>query len=417
MHMRLRNRHRRPLGSAAVVVAAATAVALAGCSAGSSTDRQAAVDPTHGGPTTVRPTHSTTPKPHLPRPTVSIAGGDSDVSWRGGVILAAENGTIATVTVSDAKGDVADGRITSDGSKWASAGHLLPGTSYTARVVVENQTSGSIQRVLHFSTTDATQTISMSATPGPSAVVGVGEPIAVQFSRPVVDRASVERAMSVTTSKGHVQGAWHWFSSTSVHFRPKHYWPADSQITVHVDLEHVYAGGGLWGDRDHDWSFRTGDARVSYVSATKHRFRYTVNGKTIGVWPTGMGQPGFETRSGTYVVLGKAPTVEMTSCSIGLSCTPGHGEYYDLHVHWDTRLTWTGTFVHAAPWDYQLGKANTSHGCIHLSTQHAKLFYDHANTGDVVVVTGTNRSYNPTDAGMMDWNLSWPQWLAGSALH
>ncbi len=404
----------RRLGLAAVTVVASSAVVLAGCSAGSG-DHGATVDPGHGHSVAIRPTHS--PKPQLPRPTVSVAGGDSDVSWQGGVVLAAQHGTISTVTVSDPKGNVAQGQISSDGSRWASAGHLLPGTSYTARVVVENQTSGPVQRVLHFTTSNATQTVSMSATPGPSAVVGVGEPISVTFSRAIEDRASVERAMSVTTSKGTVEGAWHWFSSTQVHFRPKSYWPANTQITVHVDLQHVYAGGDTWGDRNHDWSFRTGDAHVSYVSATKDTFRYTVNGKSVGVWPTGMGQPGFETRSGTYVVLAKAPMVEMTSCSIGLSCTPGQGEYYDLHVHWDTRITWTGTFVHAAPWDYQLGKANTSHGCIHLSTDHAKTFYDQAQVGDVVVVTGTNRSYNPTDPGMMDWNLSWSQWLAGSALH
>ena len=224
------------------------------------------------------------------------------------------------------------------------------------------------------------------------------------------DRAAVEKHMSVTTSRGNIVGGWHWFSDQVAHFRPKHFWPGNTKVTVHVDLQDVYAGDRVWGDRDHDWSWHVGPSHISYVGANTHRFRVRVNGHQVADWPTGMGQPGFETRSGTYNVLMKTPLTEMTSCSIGLACKPGSPNYYDLKVHHDVRVTDSGTFVHAAPWDSELGAANTSHGCIHLSTANAKRFYAMSIPGDVVIVTGTNRPASTTDPGMADWAIPWSQW-------
>lgn len=44
-----------------------------------------------------------------------------------------------------------------------------------------------------------------------------------------------------------------------------------------------------------------------------------------------------------------------------------------------------GVFVHAAPWDHVIGRTDTSHGCIHLSTAGAHRFYDFSRTGDTIV--------------------------------
>ncbi|MGH3497966.1 MAG: Ig-like domain-containing protein [Nocardioidaceae bacterium] len=353
-----------------------------------------------------------------PHPTVALASSRSAaVPWRGPVVIKATHSTIASVKVQDRSGHVVTGALSSHKQAWRSHGFLLPSTTYRATLGLVTPSGTTVTRQLRFSTTQARDSVSMSATPGPGWVMGVGEPIAVRFSRAVPDRAAVERHMTVSTSAGRVRGAWHWFSDTVAHFRPRRYWPANTSITVHVDLNHVYAGQGVWGDRDHDWTWRTGDAHIAYVNSARHTFRVTVNGRTTHVWPTGTGMPGFDTRRGTYLVLDKSHEVEMTSCSVGLSCTPGTSTYYDLHVFWDTRLTDSGTFVHAAPWDSQIGAANTSHGCIHLSVTNAQTFYGNAMPGDVVKLTGSTRPPNPVDAGMMDWNMSWHQWVAGSALH
>ena len=51
-------------------------------------------------------------------------------------------------------------------------------------------------------------------------------PIIVRFTAPVKDRAAVEAALSVTSSKQAIEGAWSWVSDEEVHFRPKEFWPA-----------------------------------------------------------------------------------------------------------------------------------------------------------------------------------------------
>ena len=103
----------------------------------------------------------------------------------------------------------------------------------------------------------------------------------------------------------------------------------------------------------------------------------------MDTWPTGTGRPGLETYSGTYIVLGKAQVVQMDSCSARITCDKKDPDYYNEKEYWATRITASGTFLHAASWDGLLGRANVSHGCIHLSDADAKDFYNHAVVGDV----------------------------------
>ncbi|MBV9024326.1 MAG: L,D-transpeptidase [Streptomycetaceae bacterium] len=134
------------------------------------------------------------------------------------------------------------------------------------------------------------------------------------------------------------------------------------------------------------------------IDATTHTMRVTDNGRTAMTFPVSFGKPGFRTPSGTFHVLGKDAVVEMTSCSVNITCNPRSPGYYDLMVHWAVRLTSGGVFVHAAPWDSQIGTADTSHGCIHLSTADARRFFDFSRVGDTVIVQGTGRA-GPGPAG------------------
>lgn len=254
-----------------------------------------------------------------------------------------------------------------------------------------------------------------SVTPTNGQTVGVGMPVRVTFtsSVPTADRAAVERAMTVTTSN-HVSGAWSWLNSTTVDFRPQAYWPAQTQVSVHLDLASVKTPDGAHGTAERDLSFTVGDDREAYVDVVKHEMAVVQDGKTVRVMPIGAGKPGDDTDSGTMAVLEKVPVTTMTSCSIGLSCTPGQGDYYSLTVHNAVRLTWQGIFVHQAEWDANIGKDNTSHGCIHLNPDDAAWFYDFAQVGDPVKVLNSPRTVNPTN-GFGDYTLSWSQWLGASA--
>ena len=56
------------------------------------------------------------------------------------------------------------------------------------------------------------------------------------------------------------------------------------------------------------------------------------------------------------------------------------------------RVTYSGEFVHAAPWSVAgQGHANVSHGCTGMSTANADWLYHMTNVGDVVQYTGTDK--------------------------
>lgn len=386
------------------------ATALSGCSGPTARSATGSGDPAPGGGGGASVGASAA------APTAHLLGSARHHSLQRPVVVVATHGTLTSVVL-QAGSSTVPGRASPHARHWQSTGRLAPSTTYTAVVHLSGPQGQPVQKALQVRTGKATRLLTMTATPGPRWTVGVAEPVVVTFNRPVPNRAVVQRRMSVSTDAGRVTGAWHWFSPTVVHYRPRHFWPVGTTVQVHVDLAGLYAGRGIWGDRNHDWTWRVGDRHVTYVNASRHTFRVTDNGTTVARWPTGMGMPGFVTRDGVYTVLGTLPVVRMTSCSVGLSCTPGSPNYYALTVHWDTQLTDTGTYIHAAPWDSEMGVANTSHGCIHLSTANAKRFYRFSQPGDVVIVRGSGRPPDlPADPGMMDWNMSWSQWLAGSAL-
>ena len=126
--------------------------------------------------------------------------------------------------------------------------------------------------------------------------------------------------------------------------------------------------------------------------------------------------PGFSTRNGVKVVLGKQSFVRMRSATVGIA--EGSSDSYDLPVYYATRLTWSGEYVHAAPWSVgSQGYANVSHGCTGMSTGNAEWFFNTVHEGDVVKVINSNGdTMEPFGNGFGDWNLAWKQWRTGSAL-
>jgi lipoprotein-anchoring transpeptidase ErfK/SrfK len=146
-----------------------------------------------------------------------------------------------------------------------------------------------------------------------------------------------------------------------------------------------------------------------------------VNGKSQGTWPTSLGRPQFATRTGNYIVLAKQPTRRMTSCNAHITCSSSNPNFYDLTVNWDVRLTYSGTFIHSAPWSVGAqGSENVSHGCVNLSPAHAQRYFNTVRYGDLVTVTGTSRGpadlLEVGDPGMTDYNVTWARYVAGSAL-
>lgn len=140
------------------------------------------------------------------------------------------------------------------------------------------------------------------------------------------------------------------------------------------------------------------------------------NGEVIKTIPVTTGKPGFSTRNGIKVVLAKQYFVRMRGTSIGIA--EGSADSYDLPVYYATQVTYSGEYVHAAPWSVgSQGYENVSHGCTGMSTGNAAWFFETVKEGDIVkVVNSAGDEMDPFGNGFGDWNLDWEKWLKGSAL-
>ena len=333
-------------------------------------------------------------------------------------------GTMTSVVVtSSAGGQPVPGKVASTGTAWGSDDLAYPGATYAVSASVTDaqgmvQTVSASVRVTKLSNTS---TVGYNVTPSGDWTVGVNAPIVIRFYKPIHDKAAVERALTVYSSTP-IVGAWHWIGSQELHFRPQTAWVPHSRVRLVAALDGVRAGPTLFGQNSTTLNFSVGDAHVTKVDGKTHKLTVYVAGKLYASWPTSLGRPQFATRSGNYIILLKEPTRRMTSCSASITCDPKNPNYYDLVVNWDARLTWSGTFIHSAPWSVaHQGVSNVSHGCINLSQAHAIDFYHLAQYGDLVTVTNTIRNAADLvatgDPGMSDWNGSWTAWVAGSALH
>ena len=93
------------------------------------------------------------------------------------------------------------------------------------------------------------------------------------------------------------------------------------------------------------------------------------------------------------------------------------GPDYDIQVPYSVRFTWSGDFIHAAPWSVgSQGYANVSHGCVNVAPDHAQTYYYWSIPGDPVTVTGSPKA-GGWDDGYTVWFLSWKELVKGSALH
>ncbi|MFF5501820.1 Ig-like domain-containing protein [Streptomyces roseolus] len=328
-----------------------------------------------------------------------------------------DEGRISDVTATDAAGRHLAGELTADGRTWRSTASLAAGTRYTVRVATEDEDGAPGARTYTFETAPAKR--ALTVTFGPEAgTYGVGQPITADLSLAVKDRAAravVERALKVRSTPA-VEGSWYWVDDKKLHFRPKEYWPAGTLVSVTGNLDGLRVGDKLYGGPSKPLRLKIGDRIEAVADAGTHYMTVRRNGEVINTIPVTTGKPGFSTRNGIKVVLGKEYYVRMRGTSIGIA--EGSSESYDLPVYYATRVTWSGEYVHAAPWSVgSQGVANVSHGCVGMSTGNAAWFYETVRPGDIVrTVNSYGETMDPFGNGFGDWNLSWDKWRRGSAL-
>jgi lipoprotein-anchoring transpeptidase ErfK/SrfK len=333
------------------------------------------------------------------------------------ITVTVADGTAQAVHVTNsATGKAVDGTLASDGHTWTSTGDL----AYSATYAVAVDTLDRDQAPGHIDGTVATVVPKAEAypsfVPAPNSVptVGVGQPVVVRFDHAITDRAAAEKALTVTSSPAQT-GGWYWISDTEVHYRPQQYWKPGTTLTVKADLYGVDLGAGTYGSTDRTMTVTVHDAWVAKADGATEQMQIFDDGRLVKTMNISLGSPGFPSHTGPHVISDKQPSITMDSCTYGVC--QGQPGYYKEKVDLDLRISNDGEFVHSAPWSVgQQGSSNVSHGCVNLAPADAQWFFDHFGIGDVVEITNSGGPALPVYDTYGDWELSWADWKAGSAL-
>ena len=342
------------------------------------------------------------------RLSISPASGRTDTVPNKGITVRAHGGKITRVIVRSA-GDRVTGKLNRSGAVWHSRWALGVSQRYKVIATAIDSSGRPVTRTSSFHTFTPKSTFTAEIVEGSRQTYGVGMPIILYFSRPIADRAAVERALQVRTSKP-VVGAWYWdgqcrLAPECLYFRPRHYWPVHTRVALTAHLNGVNAGRGVYGYHTLTQTFGIG-SRLTVLASTAHHYMNVYrNGKLFAHWPISTGRPGDDTPDGSYLTIEKANPVDMVG--------PG----YNLEVPWSVRITFSGDYLHDAYWSVgEQGFTNVSHGCVNMSPADAEIYYKMAVPGDPVKIIGSPRP-GTWDNGWTMWFLPWKQWVRGSALH
>ncbi|WP_416873431.1 Ig-like domain-containing protein [Kitasatospora sp. SC0581] len=334
-------------------------------------------------------------------------------------VTAVQDSRLTDVTVVGPDGRVVAGKLAEDQRSWQTTGRLKAATAYTVRISADDGKGGRGDTTASFSTLAAERLLTAKLGPDSSGsgVYGVGQPLTVELSEAVKDpqaRQEVEHALTVGSQPA-VTGAWYWVDDKNLHFRPEEYWPAGTTVSLAFDGTGSRIADGLYGGDRSSLKLRIGERVESVIDAAAHELTLKRDGEALRTIPVTTGKPGFDTRNGVKVVLGQERSVRMNGETIGIA--PGSTESYDLDVLWATRVTWSGEYVHAAPWSVgSQGVENVSHGCTGMSTGNAEWFFQHTRVGDLVtVVNSRGGRMEPFGNGFGDWNIAWTDWVKHSA--
>ena len=318
-----------------------------------------------------------------------------------------------TVKVTDAQGEEVEGTLDKDAKTWTPAKALPWGTKFTVTVTgAEAEGKGNTATSTFTTMAKPSKLVRVSSFLGDGQTVGVGMPLIIKFGRSIPEsyRDDVERRMKVTSTPAQ-EGTWHWISSTEVHYRPKVFWKANSKVFYKVALTGVPLGNGYYGRSDLTVDLKIGRSFVMTVSNKTKRMTVKQDGKVIKTIPVSLGKPSTPSSSGTMVVIEKKKhTIFDTTDELPA------GEGYKTPIDFAQRITWSGQFIHAAPWsEGKQGRTNVSHGCVNVSEAMGAWLFDRTMMGDPITVSGTEEKLKNGN-GWTDWNMSWEAYKKGSYL-
>ncbi len=327
------------------------------------------------------------------------------------VTVTVAKGKLSQVSLTNPQGTPVVGQREPDDTSWKTTGPLGYGKTYTISASAVGDDNRLVSSTSTFTTIEPRTLTYPSINPLNGETVGVGQPISVYFDEPISDRKAAENAITVTTSPL-IEGAFYWFSSKEVHWRPRQFWASGTHVTVAIHDYGKDLGSGVYGQEDRTSNFTVGDAFIARADGGTHQMTVEINGRVVRTMPISMGKPNTPSTKGVHVVTDRNATKVMDSTTFGLALDAGG---YIAKVQWATRISNSGEFVHSAPWSVdQQGNSNVSHGCINLSPDNAKWFFDNVKKGDLVINANTGGpDLKPWD-GFGDWQIPWGQWVSGN---
>lgn len=334
----------------------------------------------------------------------------SNVSPTEGIGVRIDRGRISSVRLTNPDGQPVRGRLLDGGRSWRVSEPLGYAKTYTWSGTATSADGRKTPISGSFGTVAPQEQFSGRLNVGDDKTYGVAMPIALTFDQPVTDKAAVERRLSVRTSKP-TEGSWAWLDDSTVHWRPKTYWQPGTTVDVVAGLYGTNAGGGVYGADDLTSNFTIGAEQSVRADTRAHQMSVYRAGEKLATFPASYGlnsDPGRVTHNGTHVVMSKHPTYNMTN--------PRYG-YRNVFTQWSVRISNNGEFIHAYPGSASAqGNSNVSHGCVNLSTENGKKYFDLAQVGDPVEVTGSSVPLGPQDGDYYDWTVDWATWQEKSAL-
>lgn len=348
----------------------------------------------------------------VPKLTASVTDGAVGVSVDAPVTVSAEDGVLGAVTMVNESGKTVAGALSKDGLTWSTTEPL----GYNKRYTLTAESlglGGATTRRMTFETHSPENLTMPYVLPNNGEVVGVGQPVAVRFDENITNRLAAQKAIKIKTDPP-VEGAFYWLNNQEVRWRPAKYWKPGTKVDVAVNTYGVDLGDGLFGQENVSTSFTIGDEVITTVDDNTKTLTVKRNGEVIKTMPVSMGKNSTPTNNGIYIVGDRRSHMVMDSSTYGVPANSPNG--YRTEVDWATQISYSGIYVHAAPWSVgSQGNSNVSHGCINVSTSNGQWFYDNSKRGDIVEVVNTVGSTLPGTDGLGDWNIPWEQWKAGNA--
>lgn len=348
----------------------------------------------------------------VPKVTATVQDGAVGVPVDQPIAVTVAGGVLGSVSMVDQAGEAVPGELGPEGVSWAATEPLDYNQRYTLTASALGL-GGAATETLTFQSHSPENLTMPYLAPLDGEVVGVGQTIAVRFDENIPDRIAAQKAITVTTTPA-VEGAFYWVSNREVRWRPRDFWVPGTTVDVEVNTYGTDLGDGLYGQQNRSARFTIGDRLIAEADDNTKTLTIRRNGEIVKTMPISMGKDSTPTPNGIYIIGDRYRELIMDSSTYGVPSNSPNG--YRLEVDWATQMSYSGVYVHSAPWSVgSQGSANVSHGCLNVSPANAQWFFENTKRGDIVEVQGTVGSVLNGTEGLGDWNIPWSVWKTGNA--